>query len=500
MHGPLPSDLPRSREGYHWTPHGGGGVQQGLPTLAAIRPETNVGSPRQVYDVIVVGAGYAGLTAARNAAREGLNILLLEARDRIGGRSWSSNIDGYAFELGGTWIHWAQPHTFREVYHYNMKDELEISQDYTRGVNHFQLITADGVRTMSHLAEDQLLESAVKKFVDVDGNLGRTVMPFPHTPTYNPDIAKWDKLSMADRIEQIKDDLTPAEKAALEGFVLLCSGGTPENTGFYDILRWWALGFYTYQGVIDTCSTFKFHCGQSGFARRFFDEAVASKKVSYIFGCPITSVKDDGKTVQVTVQNGDKFIASRLICTIPVNVLGTIKFDPPLPEAKQQAIQAGQINQCSKVHAEVSDRDLRSWSAIAPYGKLINAFGDGTTPAGNTHIVAFGADLNPLHPEDDVGATKAAFDHLASMDIQRLVFHNWARDDYSRGAWCMFAPGVGTTFLETLRERHGNVLFANSDWATGWRGFIDGAIEEGARAAQMVQQELVTPSQTQTRL
>lgn len=151
MHTPLPSDLPKSADGYQWTPQGG--AEQGLPTLGVIKPATNVNSSQQVYDVIVVGAGYAGLTAARNAARTGLNVLLLEARDRIGGRTWSSNINGYAYELGGTWIHWAQPHTFREVYHYDMKDELEVSYDYTRGVNHFQLITPDGVKTMAHLDE-----------------------------------------------------------------------------------------------------------------------------------------------------------------------------------------------------------------------------------------------------------------------------------------------------------------------------------------------------------
>jgi hypothetical protein len=315
-------------------------------------------------------------------------------------------------------------------------------------------------------------------------------MPFPHTPNANPDIVKYDQLSMADRIEQIKDDLTPSERAALEGFVLLCSGGTAENTGFYDIVRWWALSFYTYQGIIDTCVTFKFRGGQSSFARRFFEEALSTGKLSYAFRRPIASVKDSGKVVQVTTEDGQRFTASRLICTIPLNVLSTIKFEPPLPKAKQEAIEIGQINQCSKVHVEVRDRALRSWSAIAPSNKLVYAFGDGTTPAGNTHIVAFGADVNPLHPEEDIGATKEAFTELTPMDIQRVVFHNWSKDPYAKGAWCMYQPGFGTTYLDALRTRQGNVLFANSDWAMGWRGFIDGAIEEGSRAALAVQDEL----------
>ena len=98
-----------SRDGYIWTPSAG--LKTGVPSLGVIKPPTNVSSFEVVYDVIVVGVGYCGLTAARNAAAEGLKVLLLEGRDRIGGRSWSSNIDGYPFEMGGTWVHWGQSNT-----------------------------------------------------------------------------------------------------------------------------------------------------------------------------------------------------------------------------------------------------------------------------------------------------------------------------------------------------------------------------------------------------
>ena len=69
-----------SRDGYIWTP--ASGLTAGVPTLGAINPPSNVSSSEVVYDVIVVGAGYCGLTAARNASAEGLKVLLLEGRDR----------------------------------------------------------------------------------------------------------------------------------------------------------------------------------------------------------------------------------------------------------------------------------------------------------------------------------------------------------------------------------------------------------------------------------
>lgn len=86
-------------------------------------------------------------------APPGLKVLLIEARDRIGGRSWSSNIGGYPFEMGGTWVHWGQPHVWREISRYQMRDELEASFDFSRGVNHFQLRTTQGSTTMSHEEE-----------------------------------------------------------------------------------------------------------------------------------------------------------------------------------------------------------------------------------------------------------------------------------------------------------------------------------------------------------
>lgn len=121
-----------------------------MPSIGVISPPTNISSEDVVYDVVVIGAGYCGLTAARNAALEGLKVLLLEGRDRIGGRSWSSNIGGYPFEMGGTWVHWGQSNTWREIMRYELEKHVEKSFDFSRGVNHFELNTIDGSATMGH--------------------------------------------------------------------------------------------------------------------------------------------------------------------------------------------------------------------------------------------------------------------------------------------------------------------------------------------------------------
>ena len=68
-----------------------------------------------MHDVIVVGGGFAGVTAAREVALRGGSALLLEGRERLGGRTWSTDWDGTRIELGGAWVHWHQPHTFSEL-------------------------------------------------------------------------------------------------------------------------------------------------------------------------------------------------------------------------------------------------------------------------------------------------------------------------------------------------------------------------------------------------
>ena len=225
-----------SRDGYTWTPTSG--LTAGVPTIGAIKPPSNVSSSEVIYDVIVVGAGYCGLTAARNASAEGLKVLLLEGRDRIGGRSWSSNIGGYPFEMGGTWVHWGQSNTWREMSRYQMMNDVERSFDFSHGVNHYELNIGQQGYTMTHEKEDELLISALNKFTNIDGVHGRNIIPLPYDTFHIPAAKDLDKLSAQDRINEIESELSPQERAALESFVLLCSGATLTTMSFHEFMHW----------------------------------------------------------------------------------------------------------------------------------------------------------------------------------------------------------------------------------------------------------------------
>lgn len=336
----------------------------------------------------------------------------------------------------------------------------------------------------------------MQKFINLDGMNGLALMPFPHNPTFNPAAAELDQMATKDRLEEVRPHLTTTEYILLESFFAVLHGAKPDDTSMFETLRIWALCGYSAEGLLAMSALFKLRDGQSFLARKIFDEAVDSRRLSYKFGCPITSVQDCGsgqRSVEVTTATGQVFQAHKVISTIPHNVLDTITFSPPLNEVKRHFVGTHHVNQSTKVHAEVQPAELRSWAgAVYPIdNSLLRATGEATTPAGNAHIVCFGARGKSFQVEakvDDVVTAVKQFDD--GLDVKRLVFHNWVSDPYSKGAWSMLPRGFASGGLDALREPHGNVHFASGDWALGWRGFIDGAIEQGAQAARIVKEQL----------
>lgn len=124
------------------------GLQHGIPTIAAISPTTSLEPNIDSFDAIVIGSGYAGLTAARDLTVAGAKVMLLEAPDRIGGRTWTSEINGHNFEMGGAYVHWAQPNFWREIARYQMQKGIEAAVDMEKGVTKISVTTPVRSRVM----------------------------------------------------------------------------------------------------------------------------------------------------------------------------------------------------------------------------------------------------------------------------------------------------------------------------------------------------------------
>ena len=136
-----------------------------------------------MLDVVVVGGGFAGVTAARETALRGARTLLVEARDRLGGRTWTSPWSGLDIELGGGWVHWHQPHTWSEIVRAGLEveigEETEIAAWYV----------GDERRTGTIAERDAIAERGWNAFVSGVEEL----LPLPHDP-----LAHIDRLARLD--------------------------------------------------------------------------------------------------------------------------------------------------------------------------------------------------------------------------------------------------------------------------------------------------------------
>ncbi|KAG8408550.1 hypothetical protein J3459_009809 [Metarhizium acridum] len=155
-----------------------------------------------------------------------------------------------------------------------------------------------------------------------------------------------------------------------------------------------------------------------------------------IKGAGGAAVRDAPSGVAVTTCSGRTLGAKRMVSIMPLNVLADVQFDPPLPRGRDAAARTGHVNQTVKVHAEVADRHLRSFTGISyPHNAPIYGFGDGETPRGVTHVFAFGGQHNHFHPEDNIERTIEAFRGFTPMNVEGVIFHNWSRDEFAKGAW-----------------------------------------------------------------
>ena len=452
---------------------------------ASLAAQTTGGKPRTAktespgaldkltnVDVVVIGGGFAGITAARECCKAGLRTVLLEARNRLGGRTFYSKFGDEPVELGGAYIHWFQPNIWSEVLHYG----LPVMEP--PGITTPQKFMWLSGGKLQEPPLDQALtmfSDGMKKF-NVDA---AKIFPRPYDNVYQPDLVnKYAGLSIMDRIEQIN---LPAEQAdVVQGMMELCASSSVRQAAYLDMAKWWALSGNDLFLMDDALARYKFEHGTISLINAMVEDA----KIPVFMSAPVTKVKQGVNAVDVTLQNGKVIKAKRVIVAVPLNVLQYIQFEPSLSAAKLAASKEKHSGSGVMVYMRVKGQIPAFW-ALAHEPEPLSALWMERASERDSLICATGSSPDLLDIHDTAQVQRALRKFFPDAVVEETMGYDWHLDPYSRGTWCVYRPNQLTRYWAELRKPEGNIYFASSDWASGWRGFMDGAVESGRHFGQL---------------
>jgi monoamine oxidase len=424
------------------------------------------------WDIIVVGGGLAGLTAARELRRKGRGVLLLEARDRLGGRTWTAPFSGIDVEYGGTWIHWTHPHIWTEVTRYGL--EVGESPAFERVLVHM----AGQVHDLSIDEFAPLFDEGWEKVATES----RELVPRPYQPLWNADIEKADQLSASDALERaaLSPEIHDVINSALGSF---CSA--PIAEGGYSIpLRWYALAGWNTATYWDAMNRYKLEAG----TRSLVDAMISDGRPEVSLSSALAEIKQTDGRVSVRTIAGDVYSARSVIVTAPLNTLDSIEFVPQLPLGKRQAIARGQASRGVKAWATIKGIPAQPYFGFAPDSFPFTAIQSEYFLEDRTVVLCFGPRGDDVDVDDREAVERGIRVFVPDAEVLESGGHNWSRDPFTRGTWPVFRPGQLTQDLPELQRPEGRVVFAGSEVANGWSGFMDGAIESGMTAARQVRE------------
>jgi pseudooxynicotine dehydrogenase len=420
-----------------------------------------------VRDVIVIGGGFAGVTAAREATQGGADVVLLEGRDRLGGRTWTHRWNDTDVELGGGWVHWHQPHVWAEITRAGLATER--GEDAARASWYAGAERREG--TIHD--RDAIAERGWNQFV----NGVEEALPLPHDPLYAAEkLARFDRQTIAERVEEL--DLDEEERDVLWAELESLAHGRLEEAGAVAVLRWHALSGGTLHLTQETGGRVTFTHGTKSLIDAIASKAPFEMRLSE----PVAAISQGNGGVEVHTRAGDTLPARAAVVAVPLNALGGIEFDPPLSETKQAAIELGQASRGVKIfiHARGEPIFQNGIKPGHPFGYLDTEI---IYPDGTQLMIGFGYDAE-LCDASDLAAVQRQLDEIIpGYEALATTAHDWLTDEFSRGTWAIHRPGWYTNYHEEMQRPEGNVLLAGSDFADGWAGFMDGAIESGLRAA-----------------
>jgi monoamine oxidase len=423
------------------------------------------------FDVVVVGAGLAGLCAARDLTRGGRTCVVLEARDRVGGRTLSQSLAGETIDLGGQWIGPTQNRLAALV------GELGIGTfpQYHTGRKLLswggRLTSYDGdlprLGTLATL-ELALTDRRWKKFVNQ--------IP-PEAPWKAPRASEWDAMTL--ETWKRRHLRSAGARLFLDIVTRAVLTSEPRDVSFLFFLSYlrWGQGLERLISIKGGAQQERF----IGGAQQISDRLAAELAPRVLLDAPVRAIEQDAEGVVVRSDRGT-YTAHSAIVAVPPLLAGRIHY-------------AAVIKYVAVYERPFWREAGFSGEAVSDTGITVTTFDDSSHDGRQAALVTFSdgqsaRDASLLSPEQRRQAVLAEFVRFFGPQAARPVAFaekNWNDDPWSRGCYVGVAgPGTLTGFGEALREPCGRIHWAGTETATEWMGYLDGAIQSGQRAAAEV--------------
>lgn len=439
-------------------------------------------------DVIVVGAGFAGLTAARALTTAGFTVTIIEARDRVGGRTHTIERHGTTIDLGGQWVGPGQNRIAALV------TEFGVSTWPQATAGDDMVAHPDGATRVSHLAES-MTDDELMGYLDLVGRFETicatvdTNAPWATEGAHaldNQTLEQWVanqnvSISVAALFSvgvQAVFAATPAQLSLLHAaFYTQAAGG-------------WSVLTDTEGGAQQD----RVAGGLEHLARKLAAELGDAVRL----GEPVHRIEHDNTGVSVHT-NGGMYTARRVIVSLPPTLAGRITYDPPLGGRRDQLTQRMPQGSVIKFHVIYNEP---WWRTLGLSGSVMDTTGavgvtfDCTPPQGTPgiitgffegpHATEGARHGEPWRRNTVIGLLTKTLGRDAADPIDYIDM-DWSAEPHTRGCYgAHLPPGAWTQVGDTLREPVGPIHWAGTETATQWVGYIDGAIESGHRASAEV--------------
>jgi monoamine oxidase len=422
---------------------------------------------RSDADVIVVGAGLAGLAAAHRLQERGVSSLVLEGSDRVGGRVRTELLDGSPAELGAEWT--GPRHTHLRGLVRELGLDLEPARLLGRPV-----LWRDGTgRRVSRFPERGDAVSIARLLWKL-GRVARSVDPA--APWRSPGAGALDRISVAGWFA--RNGTTPGAARVLGALVGMLASAPVDRVSLLQVLWWVARG----GGPLSVLhTTFAWHIKQGSHAvpRLLSDRLGDAVRLDQ----PVRSIRGTGP-VAVETGSGRTFTCRQVVVTGTLGSPCGITFDPPLPEPLGRLSELS-VGPGTKVAALLPPEHPTRHRMVLGGGPLGAAWRSGDRVTGFAGPERGGASDAELLA-DLADAFRARPDELRHERVVR-----WSDHPYVPGCDLSFAPGQITRLGPSLAASHGPVHFAGAE-RSSWPNNMEGAVESGERAAVRVLQQLAS--------